>query len=378
MFDTIYKRTSAGKIQQWTIEVSGNKFRSISGQTDGKKQTAEWTLCFGKNLGKANATTDQEQALLEAQSKFDKKLEKHYHRDINNADEAKFVKAMLAHKYGAYPTDFSNTYSQPKLDGMRCLVTKDGMFSRGGKPILSAPHIFEALKPAFELDDTLIFDGELYASHLRDDFEKLISLAKKSKPKPEDLVESAANLEYWVYDLAVSSFDGKNDNFHNRYAQLTHIVDGKTSIVPTPTEKVRDQEHMDELYAGYLADGQEGQMLRKGDSLYEGKRSKNLLKRKEFIDEEYEVVAVIEGQGNWTGYAKAVTCLTASGQTFNAGIKGNREFCKKLLDESYPGNGAPFKYNGGEATIRFQNLSSDGIPRFPVMYHMWEGGRNGV
>ena len=126
---------------------------------------------------------------------------------------------------------------------------------------------------------------------------------------------------------------------------------------------------MDQLYQGYLEAGQEGQMLRIGSSLYEGKRTKSLLKRKEFQDEEYEVVAVVEGQGNWTGYGKAVTCKLANGETFNAGIKGDREFCKQLLVNAD-------KHVGSDATIRFQNLSSTGVPRFPVMYHMWDGKRD--
>jgi len=116
--DTIYKRTSTGAIQQWQIEVQDNKFRTISGQVNGKKTTSEWTEAFGKNAGKANATTDAEQAQKEADAKFTKQLEKHYFRDINDIDEVQFPKAMLAHKYEKFDDQaFVNTHSQPKLDG---------------------------------------------------------------------------------------------------------------------------------------------------------------------------------------------------------------------------------------------------------------------
>lgn len=368
MFDTIYKRTSTGAVQTWTIEVQDNKYRTISGQIDGKKTTSSWTDCFGKNTGKANATTDAEQAQAQAEAKFTKQLEKHYHRDLANVDEAKFVKAMLAHKYGEYETDFNDCYSQGKLDGMRCLVTRDGMFSRGGKPINSAPHIFEALKSVFIEDPDFVFDGELYASHLRNDFEKLISLAKKSKPKPEDLVESEQHLQYWMYDIA-AGVEG-NANFVSRNALLRQIVraQDKSCLVFTPTEKVRDQEHMDELYAGYLADGQEGQMLRKGDSLYEGKRSKNLLKRKEFIDEEFTIIELTEGIGNYKGFIKSVKLRTKDGKEFSSGIKGNQEYLLELMSKTLAPN--------SEATVRYQNLTAAGIPRFPVVYHIWDGKRD--
>ena len=77
-FETIYKATKGGKTQEWTIEVVGNKYRTISGQTDGKKITNEWTVVYGKNEGRANATTDKEQCMKEANAKRIKKLESGY------------------------------------------------------------------------------------------------------------------------------------------------------------------------------------------------------------------------------------------------------------------------------------------------------------
>ena len=407
MFDILYKRTNAGKIQQWTVEVEGNKFRSISGQTDGVKTTASWTVCEGKNIGRANETTPEEQAVLEAQAKFTKKLDGHYHRDIKNADVAKFPKAMLAHKFdkrkddvpvdvdrrvknkGGYykPENFDDVYSQPKLDGMRCLVPSNGMFSRGGKPILSAPHVYNAVRGLFDADllatiidiepalSGITLDGELYASHLRDDFEKLISLAKKAKPKPEDIEESAANLQYWVYDFA-----GSDLTFEQRTELLKQAVQmiNDPAIVYTPTEKVRDQEHMDFLYQKYLEAGQEGQMIRRGNSKYEGKRSKHLLKRKEFVDEEFVIVSLNEGQGNYAGMIKSVTIRNnnempdRNGEirgTFDSGIKGNQDYLKSLMDN-------PEQHIGSEATVRYQNRSVYHVPRFPVVVHIWDGKRD--
>ena len=371
MFDTIYNRTSAGKIQQWTIEVKGNKYRTISGQTDGKKTTAAWTKCFGKNTGKANATTDNEQALKEAEAVFTKKLEKHYRRDIKKIDKDKFVKAMLAHKFEKYPDlDYSNTYSQPKLDGIRCLVTKDGMFSRGGKPIVSAPHIFEALKKLFNKDPGLVFDGELYTDALKGDFNKIVSLAKRSKPTDADLAESKEHLQYWIYDIASSQ-----DVFSDRITEIPGALEAGVDffkarkincLVLVPTDKVESKEHLDELYQGYLANGMEGQMIRKGDSLYEGKRSKNLLKRKEFQDAEFTITSVNEGIGNWAGYAKSVSYTTKDGLAFDTGVKGTQEYCKELLAKAD-------EMVGKQATVRYQNMTPDGVPRFGVTYQIWDG-----
>jgi len=160
--ETIYKKTKTGATQEWTIEVSDNKYRTHSGQVGGQITTNAWTVVYGKNTGKANGTTDIEQALKEAIAKRTKKLESGYFESIHNIDEQQYFEPMLAAKWEDYKDKIQYPiYSQPKLDGIRCIVTKDGMFSRNGKPILSAPHIKESLQSIFDETPTLILDGEL-------------------------------------------------------------------------------------------------------------------------------------------------------------------------------------------------------------------------
>ena len=277
---TIYKRTETGKTQEWTIEVVGNKYRTISGQTDGKKVISEWTECFGKNVGRANETTDKEQAVKEAEAKRKLKLERGYVGDIWNIDNKGYFKPMLAKDWNdekhkvKYPI-----YSQPKLDGIRCIVTKDGMFSRNGKPILSAPHIRESMEHIFQKNPNMIFDGELYADKLANDFNTIVSLVKKTKPTEEDLEASAETIEYHIYDLP-----SHKDKFYSRYNQLKIMevhdkVFRDTKCVIVDTRIATDEDHLMELYEGYVEDGYEGQILRV-NAEYENKRSKYLLDRK--------------------------------------------------------------------------------------------------
>ena len=142
--ETIYKKTKTGATQEWTIEVSDNKYRTHSGQVGGQITTNAWTVVYGKNIGRANATTDNEQAMAEAVAKRTKKLESGYFEDVNNINEQQYFEPMLAAKWEDYKDKIQYPiFSQPKLDGIRCIVTKDGMFSRNGKPIISAPHIYE-------------------------------------------------------------------------------------------------------------------------------------------------------------------------------------------------------------------------------------------
>jgi hypothetical protein len=112
----------------------------------------------------------------------------------------------------------------------------------------------------------------------------------------------------------------------------------------------------------YLEEGFEGQMIRRGNSLYENKRSKFLLKRKEFIDEEFTVVSLNEGKGNYAGMIKSVT-LTDGNIQFDSGIKGDQSYLKELMID-------PTKWVGKQATVRYQNKTPDGVPRFPIVYQL--------
>ena len=357
---TIYKRTETGKTQEWTIEVKGNKYRTISGQTDGKKVVSEWTVVYGKNAGKANETTDTEQAMKEAEAKRKLKLERGYHETISDIDDTGYLKPMLAKDWNdeKYRVNYP-VFSQPKLDGIRCIVKKDGMWTRNGKAILSAPHIYEGLKPLFKANPRLIFDGELYCDKLANDFNKIVSLVKKSKPTAKDLEASAETIEYHIYDLP-----SHKGNFSARYNELKvmQVHDGafrNTKCVVVDTRVVDDEARLMELYEGYVESGYEGQILRVNDK-YENKRSKFLLKHKSFIDEEYTIVDVCEGEGNRTGTCGYMVLETADGETFKSNVKGTLEETAKILKERR-------KLIGKSATVKYFNLTPAGIPRFPYV-----------
>ena len=85
-------------------------------------------------------------------------------------------KPMLAHKFDNNRVDWSQpVYIQPKLDGVRCLFTKDGAYSRTGKKFMNLAHIELALIPFFKQNPDIVLDGELYNHKLKNDFEKIIS-----------------------------------------------------------------------------------------------------------------------------------------------------------------------------------------------------------
>ena len=351
--DELYKRDTSGKVRVWTTEVEGDMHRTITGVIDGKMMVSKWSQCKPKNVGRSNETTGREQAFAESNAKHKKQLEKGYFSNIADVDNVTIFKPMLANDYAKLknPIDFPVT-SQPKLDGIRCIAKADGLWSRSGKPHMAIPHIWEALAPIFELFPNMVLDGELYNHDLKDDFNTIVSLVRKSKPSGQDLIESARLVQYHVYDTFIDEpFVIRKTSYINTIRQLD-----KDCIVPVANSHIQSQAELDEVYGWYLQDGYEGQMVRL-DGPYENKRSKNLLKRKEFITEEYDVYGVEEGLGNWSGCVKRFN-LTDAGLAFNAGVRGTQAQMADLLNN---------KPCPSWATVRYFELTPDGIPRFPVV-----------
>jgi DNA ligase-1 len=375
-FQKLYKQTATGATQVWFQEINpvGDSFRTVSGQLNGKLVYSEWTVCTAKNIGKANGTTPQQQCQLEVEANYKKKLAQGNYKDSLDEDslsQDNYVKPMLAKKFGEdyTPTSVDYTkglvYSQPKLDGIRCIATQQGLFSRQGKSIVSAPHIHEALKPLFDKYPGLVFDGELYTDKLVNDFNKIISLTRKTKPTVEDLKESRELIQYHVYDLVAAQKTTKA-SFADRYEFLDGLIAELNSdyVALVETKKVRDTRDLDELFQVYLEMGYEGQMVRLSTTPYENKRTKQLLKRKEFEEEEFLIHDIEEGTGNRSGMAGTIYLKKQDGAVFGSGVRGNRDSYRELLQNKT-------KYIGTLASVRFQNYTPDGVPRFPVVVKFW-------
>lgn len=361
-YPTLYHIDENDNIRVWWMEQEGDKYRTVSGVENGQMVTSEWKFAKPKNVGRSNATTAEEQAASEIQSQYTKKRDRKYHDSKETISQgSKIIEPMLADKYKGWDKSWSYVYVQPKLDGMRCIATRYGLFSRQGKPIVSVPHIFSSLMRMFDVYPDAIFDGELYNHDLRDNFNELISIARQTKPSSEDIIKSEQNIQYHIYDMVSA------DVFSNRKHFLAGLIKNNNSsnIQTVHTSTVFNQEELDETYSYMLENGYEGQMIRL-DAPYQQKRSKYLLKRKEFLDEEFEVLAILEGKGNWSGYAKSVQCITFDGVVFNAGIRGTQEFTRNLLLSKPP----------KVATIRYQNKTPDGSLRFPVAVAFYEDKRD--
>jgi DNA ligase-1 len=360
---TIYKRTSAGKVQEWTIEIENDKYRAISGQSAGKKVISAWTTCKGKNIGKANATTGAEQATKEAEAKRRLKLEAEYRESVDDIDDPTIWKVpMLADEFRNDKTKKEvdikyPVWVQPKLDGMRAIDEKEGVFSREGNPIVVAIHIHEELVVYLE---KIEFDGELYNHEYKDDFDALISIAKKGKATPERLAVAKEKLQYHVYDIRDTT-----KIFSERYKILSEVVAAITAANPNTmirlvdTRKVENRKELDDYYEEKLAEGYEGIMIR-NDVNYHYDRTSDLLKRKEMITEDFDLIRVLEGKGNRGGMAGKFVFMK-DGKEFEAGLRGG------VIKYTEWWNNRENLEGKSKWTVRYQNLTPDGIPRFPVV-----------
>lgn len=375
MKQTLYKLATNGKTQQWTIETEEAAFRISEGYVGGAITTTMWTECVGKRIGASNETTPGQQANKEVSAILVKKKKEGWTEDIAKiADEnvIKKIKPQLAHKYEDHIEDIFKwelIAVQPKLDGIRAIgVNKEGAWTRKGKKHIAAPHIDNFIQFLFENIRLplrhLKFDGEFYNHKFHADFNEIASIVRKSKPTPEDLEKSKNLMQYHLYDI-----DLPNATFKERFEILKNAFSNTSyaflSVVETvfiePKDKYYIKFKLDELHKRWVNEGYEGSMIRNAGSLYKNGRSKDLLKRKDWIDDEFKLVDILAGKGNKAGMAASVECVDLKGECFSAGILGDNKYCTTLLLNKH-------LFLGQMVTIKYQNLTPDRkVPRFAKM-----------
>ena len=358
---TLYCKSKTGKTQVWNIEVIGAKIRVSYGYEGGAVTVNEKTITSGKNLGKKNATTAAEQATLEAKSTWDKKKTGGYAESLDDAqvpavasDGAmaahEAILPMLAHDYNKRGKDIKfPCYVQPKLDGVRCIFRNGILTSRQGKVFPNMEHIVNDLK-----DVELVLDGELYSDTLN--FQQFVGLVRKKKHNAAE-IELLKQVKYWVYDIV-------NDKpFEERHATLREMFVNHVHLYPFVyrliTEECKTKAELKGFHDRFVAAGKEGLIIRNKTGLYQlAARSKDLQKYKEFEDAEFTVVEFTDGVGSEKGLVIWV-CETEDKRKFSVRPRGSHEERAEIFNDAD-------SYVGKKLTVRYQELTEDGIPRFPV------------
>lgn len=366
MYPVIFKKDNTGAMRQWNMEQQLDQYRMISGQVGGALTASEWTKAEATNIGRANFRNSVQQAKFEIEAAYTKKKKEGYADTIEEASKGDrgFFEPMLAKDFKKYDTQLpwrlgkaGAVFVQPKLDGIRCIAHKGDLRSRTGEHIPSCGHIAALLS---NLPEGIYFDGELYNHDLREDFNTIASLVRKTKgyEKVQDKIN--ATIQYHVYDVYVSA--RPDANFEERYRWLHQYFVNTPGVAPVisfvKTWKVENDTLLDEYYAASIGDGYEGGIVR-FNTPYENKRTSALLKRKEFTTEEFVLLDVIEGKGNRSNMAGNIIVQLPNGKTCDAGIKGGCDHYRWLLSQRE-------RLIGKQATIRYFGYTPDGKLRFPV------------
>lgn len=361
-FPPLYKKSSTGKITQWRIsaheDTNGAFYSTEFGYVGGKLQETVVSVDEGKNIGKANETTPYEQACLEAESKWKKQLDKGYRENLEETNETR-ISPMLAYSYKDYAHKINWTngaYISNKLDGVRCLAYRNTngeiiLQSRQGKIFKALPHINKELKSFLPKNSSIILDGELYVHG--EEFQELIHLIKRDDPH-----EDSIKLQYHIYDC----FDPLNLKwkFKDRLAWLKTLSFNK--IIRLEENKLIHSTAELETAKKYAKDNAyEGVMIRNADAVYKvGHRSNELLKVKEFQQEEFEIIGGYENKGRAEGQC-TIICKTKDGTEFGVKPEGTdeqREWYWNHLDEII----------GKMMIVKFfsYTTSKHPVPRFPT------------
>jgi DNA ligase-1 len=345
MLPKLYKYTTLGQVQSWEIIVVEDAYYTREGINTISE--SELTYCTGKNKGKSNQTTDQQQAQLEAQAKWEKKLKSGYNEVLTK--EKKFFQPMLAHERAKYEKLLFTvpTWVQPKLDGMR-VYSKGYLYSRTGERVVTCPHL-----------ETLYceLDGELYNHNLKNDFNELMSLARKTKPTASD-IEKAKVLQFHTYDypgLPTLVFSERHDCL-SRLVERNNF-DGKLVLVPK--YRVYTLEDIEKYHEQFLSEGYEGTMIRLDLGGYENKRSKQLLKYKNWQDAEFKIIDVLEGTGNRAGCANMLVVQLDEG-VCSPTMTGTEEYMRAVWRDKA-------KIIGKQATVKYFGFTEYNSLRFPTV-----------
>ena len=303
---------ATGKVKVWNASLQGNKVVEESG------------LLNSTLVEKITSCEDEKKAEKLLKSLKQKKVKQGYNESLDTV-----LSAMLAHEWKHEPLTYP-VYVQPKLDGIRCLV-----YEKDGETIFqSRNHTFFQSFPHIKRVDGLVLDGELYNHSL--EFQDITSMVRK-KNHP-----NLSQLQYHIYDvIGEGTFEERLEKF-------------KGLLGAVETKKVNSEKEIEAYHTHCVERGYEGIIIRNPHGLYRQTRSKDLLKYKHFKTEEFKVVGHSLGK---EGIPIFECCVGK--HTFGVMMKSSLKEKKEMLLNIK-------SYYGKWITVKYQELSKDGIPRFPI------------
>jgi ATP-dependent DNA ligase len=414
---TLYQINARKQIYQWRVYVERTTDNRVCivcehGVKGGNLVPHNKEITNGKGVGKAKKTIEN-QAIFEANSLWRDKIKKSGYLEvlpiqnlninlnqntndssISNSNSNTPFYPMLANTFTWDLLDKKKTkiafplYTQRKYDGIRCFTEIPEnleiiLKSRKATIFYHLNHIRDALIPMCKIiqeelhlqSNDIIFDGELYTTKIP--FEQISGIVRQKKALSADDTIKQLHMEYHIYDIYVKT--RPDLPFEQRLSLLTRLFERydvpNSPIRHVPTYTITTREEIKTYHDQFVTEGFEGIMLRHAGGPYEPKkRSSYLLKYKEFLEEEFPIIGFHEGEGDDVGTViwecqmpqatqsaipQAASSAIPNAKVFSVKPRGTREQRREWLENAA-------EYMGKPLTVIYQELSADGIPRFPV------------
>ena len=330
-FPRLYKPTKTGATQICDISVEGANVLTTFGQLDGKLQTSIDT-CSPKNVGRANATTAEQQAILEAQSKFAKKVKSGYSETLSSTLTVQLPQKVKNYRDDKHLVKYP-CYVLPKYNGLNgtyWLLPDNSLklTSRGGDELPPIPHLESYVRSKMKQAKTTCLNGELYIHG--QSLQNITSAVKKPK-------ELSKRLEFLVFEFPL----------------ISAPFSDKVSLLDIPVAKISTEAQLEELYEFTIDRNLEGIVIYNTDATYKfNERSSSVLKYKPILDAEY----IIRDYNVDRNGHPVFVCETPSGQPFKVKPKGTNEERLQIITDFET------KYRNQYYTIEYEMLSDSGIP----------------
>lgn len=363
---TLYKLDSKGKIRQWDVIVDGSDVVVISGLKEGKKVESRYTA-KPKNVGRSNETSAEEQAKLEAKALWTKQKDRKQYTETPEEQKIKDKLPMKARDYkkvGHQVNWFERKYiAQPKLNGLRALVDRDGNIWSKTRKLYSNNYLISGLvKDIFEKlpEEIEYLDGELYLHGMS--LQQINSAVKKRR-------DTSDNIQFHVYDVIDKdlklTFEERINILTDKLGKLKDVTEIVQLVEQYP--KPITEETLGEVNKTYVASGYEGAILRDVLGTYEpDKRSKYVFKYKTYQDDEFKITRVEEdklGRGLFG-------CVTKEGNYFKVRPTGEDSYREYIIKN-------PEEFIGKWLNVKFFDYSDDNIPEQPVGMYIRDCDENG-
>lgn len=352
-FPMLFARAKTGKIKQWEVRVIDNTIHVRHGQVGGKQQEQSTVIGEGKNIGKSNETTPHEQACLEAQSKWNKQVDKDYRERVEDIPTSTLP--PLAKKYQDASAALGSSYDVLcKLNGVRCTIFYNGgdviFQSRGGKPYPVIQEIVDELYESVwrELPG-MVIDCELYKHGMY--LEDITSAVKKhNKDTPK--------IEAHVFDI----FDPTKPDmvWEDRYTDYMSLVGNGDRVKSVFAVRVHSEAEMKKLHDGFVVHKYEGVVCRKlGSKFVFGHRTSDFQKYKVPKDEEFKVIRIdVDKNGCAIPWCYIDNQVDPKRLEFKAPLVGTREYQQGIAQNQE-------KYIGKHLKVVFEDYSKYGVPAKP-------------